>query len=49
MVTEAYDFSPDWAEVLYKKIILKGDLIFLEEFKLYRPLSASLFEEISKK
>ncbi|XP_031420026.1 spatacsin [Clupea harengus] len=49
VVTEAYDFSPDWAEVLYKKIILKGDFIFLEEFKLYRPLSASLFEEISKK
>ncbi|KAL2093283.1 hypothetical protein ACEWY4_010595 [Coilia grayii] len=49
VITEAYDFSPDWAEVLYQKVILKGDFGFLEEFKLYRPLPASLFEEISKK
>ncbi|KAG5273066.1 hypothetical protein AALO_G00147240 [Alosa alosa] len=49
VVTEAYDYSPDWAEVFYQKIILKGDFLFLEEFKLYRPLQASLFEEISKK
>ncbi|XP_063053178.1 spatacsin isoform X2 [Engraulis encrasicolus] len=49
VITDAYDFSPDWAEVLYQKVILKGDFFFLEEFKLHRPLPASLFEEISKK
>lgn len=49
VVAEAYDYSPDWAEILYQKVILKGDFSYLEEFKLHRPLPASLFEEISKK
>ncbi|KAI4883873.1 hypothetical protein NFI96_025740 [Prochilodus magdalenae] len=49
VVAEAYDYSPDWAEVLYQKVILRGDFSYLEEFKLHRHLSASLFEEISKK
>ncbi|MCI4381975.1 hypothetical protein PGIGA_G00258170 [Pangasianodon gigas] len=49
IVAEAYDYSPDWAEILYQKVILKGDFSYLEEFKLHRPLPASLFEEISKK
>ncbi|XP_066523347.1 spatacsin isoform X2 [Hoplias malabaricus] len=49
VVAEAYDYSPDWAEVLYQKVILRGDFSYLEEFKLHRQLSVSLFEEISKK
>ncbi|KAI5100334.1 spatacsin isoform 1 [Silurus meridionalis] len=49
IVAEAYDYSPDWAEILYQKVILKGDFSYLEEFKQHRPLHASLFEEISKK
>ncbi|XP_072528335.1 spatacsin isoform X2 [Salminus brasiliensis] len=49
VVAEAYDYSPDWAEVLYQKVVLKGDFSYLEEFKLHRQLSASLFEDISKK
>lgn len=49
VVAEAYDYSPDWAEMLYQKVILKGDFSYLDEFKLHRPLPASLFEEISKK
>ncbi|XP_036432249.1 LOW QUALITY PROTEIN: spatacsin [Colossoma macropomum] len=49
VVAEAYDYSPDWAEVLYQKVILRGEFSYLEEFKLHRQLSASLFEEISKK
>uniref|UniRef100_A0A4W4GX58 Spatacsin C-terminal domain-containing protein n=1 Tax=Electrophorus electricus TaxID=8005 RepID=A0A4W4GX58_ELEEL len=49
VVAEAYDYSPDWAEVLYQKVILRGDFSYLEEFKLHRPLPTSLFEEISKK
>ncbi|KAK2834753.1 hypothetical protein Q7C36_015454 [Tachysurus vachellii] len=49
IVAEAYDYSPDWAEILYQKVILKGDFSYLEEFKLQRQLPVSLFEEISKK
>ncbi|MBN3304791.1 SPTCS protein, partial [Amia calva] len=49
LVAEAYDFSPDWAEVLYQKVILNGDFAYLEEFKHKRLLQASFFEEISKK
>ncbi|XP_060770567.1 spatacsin isoform X2 [Neoarius graeffei] len=49
IVAEAYDYNPDWAEILYQKVILKGDFSYLEEYKLHRPLQASLFEEISKK
>lgn len=49
IIAEAYDYTPDWAEVLYQKVILKGDFAYLDEFKHHRPLPASLFEEISKK
>lgn len=49
VLAEAYDYSPDWAEVLFHKIILNGEFIYLEEFKRHRSLPTSLFEEISKK
>uniref|UniRef100_A0A8C5P045 SPG11, spatacsin vesicle trafficking associated n=1 Tax=Jaculus jaculus TaxID=51337 RepID=A0A8C5P045_JACJA len=49
IVAEAYDFVPDWAEVLYQQVILKGDFNYLEEFKQQRLLTPNIFEEISKK
>ncbi|XP_040083385.1 spatacsin isoform X2 [Oryx dammah] len=49
IVAEAYDFVPDWAEVLYQQVILKGDFNYLEEFKQQRLLRPSIFEEISIK
>lgn len=49
IVAEAYDFVPDWGEILYQQVILKGDFNYLEEFKQQRLLSSSIFEEISKK
>uniref|UniRef100_A0A6Q2ZLW4 Spatacsin C-terminal domain-containing protein n=1 Tax=Esox lucius TaxID=8010 RepID=A0A6Q2ZLW4_ESOLU len=49
VLSEAYDYSPDWAEVLYQKVILSGDFAYLDEFRLHRTLPASLFEEISIK
>ncbi|NXP43968.1 SPTCS protein, partial [Heliornis fulica] len=49
IVAEAYEFVPDWAEVLYQQVIIKGDFTYLEEFKQQRPLKPSLFEEIAKK
>lgn len=49
MVSEAYGFTPDWAEILYQKVILKGDIAYLEELKRHRPLTSSLFEDIFKK
>ncbi|NXL62868.1 SPTCS protein, partial [Chordeiles acutipennis] len=49
IVAEAYEFVPDWAEVLYQQVIAKGDFTYLEEFKQQRPLKPGLFEEIAKK
>ncbi|XP_065415178.1 spatacsin isoform X6 [Chrysemys picta bellii] len=49
IVAEAYDFVPDWAEVLYQQVILKGDFNYLEEFKQQRFLKSTVFEEIAKK
>ncbi|XP_053452165.1 spatacsin isoform X2 [Nycticebus coucang] len=49
IVAEAYDFVPDWAEILYQHVILKGDFNYLEEFKQQRLLRPNIFEEISKK
>ncbi|XP_041651089.1 spatacsin [Cheilinus undulatus] len=49
VVSEAYSYSPDWAELLYQKVILKGDFVYLEELKRHRPLTSGLFEDIFKK
>uniref|UniRef100_A0A8D0G645 SPG11 vesicle trafficking associated, spatacsin n=1 Tax=Sphenodon punctatus TaxID=8508 RepID=A0A8D0G645_SPHPU len=49
IVADAYDFVPDWAEVLYQRVIIKGDFNYLEEFKQQRLLKSSVFEEIDKK
>ncbi|XP_071424746.1 spatacsin isoform X2 [Pithys albifrons albifrons] len=49
IVAEAYEFSPDWAEVLHQQVITKGDFTYLEEFKQQQPLRPGLFEEVSKK
>ncbi|XP_067827395.1 spatacsin [Heptranchias perlo] len=49
IVAEAYDFVPDWAEVLYQHVIVHGEFVYLEEFKQQHRLQHSLFEEISNK
>lgn len=49
VVAEAYEFVPDWAEVLYQQVIAKGDFSYLEEFKQQRLLKPAMFEEIAKK
>ncbi|XP_028734564.1 LOW QUALITY PROTEIN: spatacsin [Peromyscus leucopus] len=49
IVAEAYGFAPDWAEVLYQQVILKGDFGYLEEFKQQKLLRPNIFEDISKK
>ncbi|XP_076027828.1 spatacsin isoform X2 [Genypterus blacodes] len=49
VLAEAYTYSPDWAEVLYQKVILNGDFVYLEELKRHRPLTPSLFEDIFNK
>uniref|UniRef100_A0AAQ5Z462 Spatacsin C-terminal domain-containing protein n=1 Tax=Amphiprion ocellaris TaxID=80972 RepID=A0AAQ5Z462_AMPOC len=48
VVSEAYNYNPDWAEILYQKVILKGDFLYLEEFKRHRSLTSNLFEDIFK-
>ncbi|KAM5171004.1 spatacsin isoform 1-T2 [Mantella aurantiaca] len=49
IVSEAYDVQPDWAEVLYNKVILGGDFQYLEELKQRQLLSKGVFEQISNK
>ena len=49
VVSEAYGYSPDWAEILYQRVVLKGDFVYLEELKQHRPLTSGLFEEVFKR
>ncbi|KAM7039231.1 spatacsin [Acridotheres tristis] len=49
IVAEAYEFLPDWAEVLFQQVITRGDFLYLEEFKQQRLLRPGLFEEVAKK
>ncbi|KAL9837567.1 LOW QUALITY PROTEIN: spatacsin-like [Geothlypis trichas] len=49
IVAEAYEFLPDWAEVLFQQVISRGDFVYLEEFRQQRPLRPGLFEEVAKK
>ncbi|KAI1235288.1 hypothetical protein IHE44_0002931, partial [Lamprotornis superbus] len=49
IVAEAYEFVPDWAEVLFQQVITRGDFLYLEEFKQQRLLRPGLFEEVAKK
>ncbi|XP_069570605.1 spatacsin [Brachyistius frenatus] len=49
VVSEAYSHSPDWAEILFQKVIVNGDFVYLEELKRHRPLTSTLFEDIFKK
>lgn len=49
VVVEAYGYSPDWAGLLYEKVVVNGDFAYLEELKRRRPLTSSLFEDIFKR
>ncbi|KAK1887783.1 Spatacsin [Dissostichus eleginoides] len=49
VVAEAYGYSPDWPHILFQKVILSGDFVYLEDFKRLRPLTSALFEDIFKK
>ncbi|XP_075063620.1 spatacsin isoform X2 [Mixophyes fleayi] len=49
IVTEAYDLQPDWAEILYTKVIVGGDFQYLEEFKQRQLLGTGVFEQLSNK
>lgn len=49
VVSEAYGVTPDWAELLYQKVVLNGDFVYLEEVRRHHPLTASLFEDIFRK
>lgn len=48
-MSEAYGVTPDWAELLYQKVVLNGDFVYLEEVRRHCPLTASLFEDIFRK
>ncbi|XP_061620958.1 spatacsin isoform X2 [Phyllopteryx taeniolatus] len=49
VLSEAYGYSPDWAELVYQKTVLNADFAYLDELKRLRPLTSGLFEDIFKK
>uniref|UniRef100_A0A803VHT2 Spatacsin C-terminal domain-containing protein n=1 Tax=Ficedula albicollis TaxID=59894 RepID=A0A803VHT2_FICAL len=49
IVAEAYEFQPDWAEVLFQQVISRGDFLYLEEFRQQQQLRPGLFEEVANK
>ncbi|NXD38008.1 SPTCS protein, partial [Copsychus sechellarum] len=49
IVAEAYEFLPDWAEVLFQQVISRGDFLYLEEFRQQQQLRPGLFEEVANK
>ncbi|XP_061669465.1 spatacsin isoform X2 [Syngnathoides biaculeatus] len=49
VLSEAYGYSPDWAELVYQKTVLNADFAYLDELRRLRPLTSSLFEDIFKK
>ncbi|XP_077424226.1 spatacsin isoform X2 [Vanacampus margaritifer] len=49
VLSEAYDYSPDWAELVYQKAVLNADFAYLDELKRLRPLTSGLFEDVFKK
>ncbi|XP_057692628.1 spatacsin [Corythoichthys intestinalis] len=49
VLSESYGFTPDWAELVYRKVVLNGDFAYLDELKKLRPLTSGLFEDIFKK
>ncbi|XP_032926333.1 spatacsin isoform X2 [Catharus ustulatus] len=49
IVAEAYEFQPDWAEVLFQQVITRGDFLYLEEFQQQQPLRPGLFQEVANK
>ncbi|KAL8197370.1 UNVERIFIED_CONTAM: Spatacsin [Gekko kuhli] len=49
IVADAYNYVPDWSEVLYQQVMVKGDFSYLEEYKQRGLLKASTFEDIARK
>ncbi|XP_048337718.1 spatacsin isoform X2 [Sphaerodactylus townsendi] len=49
IVADAYDFVPDWSEVLYQHVMVKGDFSYLEEYKQRGLLKASTFEDVAQR
>ncbi|CAL8360699.1 unnamed protein product [Lota lota] len=49
VLAEAYDQGVDWAELVYQKVVVGGDFVYLEQLKTFCPLSGPLLEEVSNK
>ncbi|XP_068131177.1 spatacsin [Hyperolius riggenbachi] len=49
VVIEAYDVLPDWAEILYNRVVAGGDFQYLEDGKQRQLLNKGMFEQISNK
>lgn len=47
VVAEAYGFSPDWVEILFHKVLVNGDFVYLDDFKRQRALSPALGPALS--
>ncbi|KAJ3595909.1 hypothetical protein NHX12_002321 [Muraenolepis orangiensis] len=46
---QAYGQSVDWAELVYQKVVLGGDFVYLEQVKTFCPLTGGLLEDVSNK
>lgn len=44
VVSEAYGTNVDWAEALYQNVVLHGNMRYLQDFRTYIKLSASLVQ-----
>ncbi|XP_059916690.1 spatacsin isoform X3 [Gadus macrocephalus] len=47
VLAEAYEQGVDWAELVYQKVVVGGDFVYLEQLKTFCPLGGALMEEVS--
>lgn len=49
IIIGAYDYKPDWANILYKQCVVNGDMNYLQQFVDNFLLSDHLVHDISRK
>ena len=47
VLAEAYEQGVDWAGLVYQKVVVGGDFVYLEQLKTFCPLGGALMEEVS--
>ncbi|KAJ8924490.1 hypothetical protein NQ315_007287 [Exocentrus adspersus] len=49
ILVQAYDYTPDWASVLYEQCILRNNTAYLHAFLKHHSMTDSLIQDISRK